>query len=61
LLAIVLNALTGTAPTLAIAETTPGVSATARGAPKGALLIDTTNGALYQNTGTPQAPTWTSR
>lgn len=55
------NALTGTSPTLAIVSTTPGVDATARGAPKGALLIDTTNGTLYQNSGTNIAPTWTAR
>ena len=41
------NNLSGTSPTLAIAETTPGVDATARGAVKGALLTDTTNGILY--------------
>lgn len=41
------NNLSGTSPTLAIAETTPGVDATARGAVKGALLSDTTNGILY--------------
>lgn len=55
------NNLTGTSPTLAIAETTPGVTATGIGAAKGALLIDTTNGTLYQNTGTPAVPVWTSR
>lgn len=55
------NSLTGTAPTVAVAETTPGVSATHRGAPKGALLIDTVNGALYQNTGSAIVPTWTAR
>lgn len=55
------NALTGTAPTLAIAETTPGVNASARGAARGALLVDTTNGTLYQNTGTGVAPVWTAR
>jgi hypothetical protein len=55
------NALEGTAPTLAVEETTPGVDATFRGAGKGALLIDTTNGTLYQNTGTAAAPTWTAR
>lgn len=49
------------AGTGAIATTTPGVAATGGGAPKGALLIDTTNGTLYQNTGTAAAPTWTSR
>lgn len=61
LVSVASNALTGTGPTLAIVSTTPGVDATARGAPKGALLIDTTNGTLYQNTGTPASPTWTSR
>lgn len=45
--------------TIAIAETTPGVNATARGADKGATLIDYTNGLHYTNTGTVSAPTWT--
>lgn len=49
----------GSAGTAAITETTPGVTATGRGAPKGALLVDTTNGVLYINTGTGLAPTWT--
>ena len=53
------NSLTGTLPTLAVAETTPGVAETATGAPKGALLTDTTNGILYINTGTGADPTWT--
>lgn len=52
------NSLTGTAPTVAVTETTPGVSATHRGAPTGAVLLDTTNGISYQNTGTAAAPTW---
>ncbi len=30
-------------------------------AEKGALVIDTTNGALYQNTGTLAATVWTAR
>lgn len=47
------------AGTVAVAETTPGVTADGRGAPKGALLTDVTNGILYINTGTAQAPTWT--
>lgn len=39
---------------------TDGAAGTFAGtAPKGALLIDTTNGALYQNTGTQAEPTWT--
>lgn len=53
------SSLTGTSPTLAIAETTPGVDVTARGAAAGALLIDTTNKKLYINTGTAASPTWT--
>lgn len=52
------NSLTGTA-TLSIAETTPGVDATGRGAGIGALLVDVTNAFLYINTGTALAPTWT--
>ena len=59
--AIADNSLTGTAPTLAVAETTAGVDVTGRGAPKGALLIDTNAGALFQNTGTAASPTWTAR
>jgi hypothetical protein len=53
------NLMTGTAPTIAVAETTPGVTATGRGMGKGKLLTDTTNGILYINTGTATAPTWT--
>jgi hypothetical protein len=53
------NSLAGTSPTVGVTETTPGVDATARGAAKGALLVDTTNAKLYLNTGTAQAPTWT--
>lgn len=54
----VTNLLTGTG-TAAIAETTAGVTATQRGAAKGAKLIDTTNGIDYVNTGTSLSPTWT--
>lgn len=53
------DSLEGSAPTIAVAETTPGVTATARGASKGSILTDTTNGILYINTGTALAPTWT--
>lgn len=53
------NSLTGSAPTLAIAETTPGVNATGYGIAKGGLLTDTTNGILYINTGTDIVPVWT--
>lgn len=58
-IAVADNSLAGTAPTLAVAETTPGVNATHRGAPKGAHLIDTDTGDHYSNTGTAFAPTWT--
>src|SRR5690349_5340931 len=53
------NSLTGSSPTLAVTETTPGVTADFRGAKKGAEVVDTTNGKLYINTGTALAPTWT--
>lgn len=53
------NDLVGTAPTVAVAETTPGVDATHRGAPKGAHVTDLTNGKEYINTGTATVPTWT--
>lgn len=59
LITVALNSLTGTSPTLAVAETTPGVDADFRGAKKGALVVDTTNGKLYINTGTATSPTWT--
>ncbi len=52
------SGLSGTSPTVGVTETTPGVDASARGALKGALLTDTTNGKLYINTGTAAAPTW---
>jgi hypothetical protein len=56
---IAANTLTGTAPTLTAATTTAGSAAGGAGAPKGALLQDTTNGILYINTGTAAVPTWT--
>lgn len=59
LISVADNSLTGTAPTLAVAETTPGVDATGRGAAPGAQLVDTTNKKAYINTGTALAPTWT--
>lgn len=53
------SSLVGTAPTLAIAETTAGVKATARGIQKGGTVVDTTNGKEYINVGTPTSPSWT--
>ena len=58
-LAVADNSLTGTAPTLAIANTTPGVDPAGQGAPKGGLLSDSTNGKLYINTGSDSNPVWT--
>ena len=41
---------------------TDGTSGTKAGkAGKGSLCIDTSAGALYQNTGTKASPTWTAR
>lgn len=53
------NSLTGVTHVVSVAETTPGVTATARGYKKGTVLTDSTNGKLYINTGTLTAPTWT--
>jgi hypothetical protein len=53
------NSLVGTDPTVAVAETTPGVDATGRLGAVGGLLVDTTNKKLYINTGTSVSPTWT--
>jgi len=55
----VISALEGTSPTVDIAETTAGVTATFRGAVKGKIVSDTTNGVAYINTGTAFIPTWT--
>ena len=52
------NDLEGSSPTVAITVTTAGVTATARGAGAGALLIDMTNKKAYINNGTPNAPIW---
>jgi hypothetical protein len=56
---VVDNSMTGTAPTVAVAITTPGVDATALNAAPGQLLSDTTNKKLYINTGTQASPVWT--
>lgn len=45
--------------TVVVAETTPGVDATARGIAKGGTVVDSTNGKEYINTGTANSPTWT--
>ena len=51
--------LTGTSPTVAVAETTPGVDATYRGASTGSMLVSTATGVVYVNTSTTAgAPVW---
>lgn len=53
------SALTGTSPTLSVAETTPGVTADGRAVRKGQLCVDVGTPALYQNTsGTLLNPVW---
>jgi hypothetical protein len=59
LITVFLNSLTGTSPTLAIAETTPGVNATYRGVGKGRLIVAEDTGVIYRQAGTTSAPTWT--
>jgi hypothetical protein len=54
------NNLAGTAPTVAIALTTPGVTPTAKDEPAGVLYLNSANGKVYSNTGTPASPTWTA-
>jgi len=60
LITVAENALTGTDPTVAIAETTPGVTAAFRGALPGAEAVDIVAAIRYVNEGTAQAPTWES-
>lgn len=57
LVAVNTNALTGTAPTLANVQTTPGVNASGLGASVGAKLTDITNGKEYITTSA-NPPTW---
>lgn len=53
------NSLTGTSPTLANVEATPGVDAAFRGWPVGQIVTDVTNKIQYINTGTTTLPVWT--
>ena len=62
LLVVAVNLLTNggvpvSSPT--ITNTTPGISPAPLGKKKGGLVQDTTNGNLYQNTGTAAVPIWT--
>jgi hypothetical protein len=59
LISVADNSMTGSSPTLAVSNTTPGVTAAARGAGIGAIVQDTSGGGVYSNTGTALAPTWT--
>lgn len=55
---VVTNALTGTAPTLTSAITTPGVQADGRKSIKGTIIV-AGDGRHYSNLGVPLAPNWT--
>ena len=46
--------------TIVVATTTPGVTATGRGAATGTEYTNITTGVRYVNTGTAAAPTWTT-
>jgi hypothetical protein len=59
-IAVALNSLTGSSPTLAVTTTTAGVTATRRNASDGDVLADTLNGAAYLNTGTAPVAQWTT-
>lgn len=60
LVSVVESALTGgSSPAAAVAVTTPGVTASYKGAPVGAQIVDSTTGKHFSNTGTADAPTWT--
>lgn len=52
------DALEGEGAAVAVAETTPGVTATARIAAAGATLFDSVNGEKYVNNGASLAPVW---
>lgn len=58
LMTVFANNMTGTAPTAAITETTPGVAATGRGLGFGVTGYDDA-GVLRINTATGTIPTWT--
>lgn len=59
-IAVAENSLTGTDPTLAVAETTPGVTVAGLNAAVGDRYTDTTNGILYIATALSNGvPTWT--
>ena len=55
------DSLTGTGAEVTVERTTPGVTATLRGKPKGTLYVRQDTGVLHVNTGTSTAPTWTAQ
>lgn len=56
LMTVAANNLTGTAPTVEVTETTPGVTAFGRGILPGGEVVNTVDGDRYLNNGTPGAP-----
>lgn len=56
LITVAENALTGTSPTLAVTEATPGVDAFGQGLSPGGTVVDTSTGVVYVNEGTANAP-----
>lgn len=52
------NSLAGTTPTVAIATTTAGVTATLKGVLNGTAVVDYTGAREWTNTGTANAPIW---
>lgn len=52
------DSLEGSGAAVAVAQTTAGVTATARNAAAGEQLLDTANGNVYINTGSAGAPVW---
>ena len=53
------NSMTGSAPTLVVSTTTPGVFADGRSSAIGTLLFAAASGAFYYNTTAPPNVTWT--
>lgn len=50
------NLLTGTAPTVALTNTTPGVRPSGYGTPKGGIIIQEDDGTIYVNKGSATSP-----
>lgn len=52
------TSIVGAGHTITIAEETAGVRGSYRGVQGGAVLMDTTNARVYQNSGNAQTPVW---